>query len=262
VSLIARSYYGGLRAAGVPAVRRRLKDAGLILCYHNVVESSHGAGCPGLHEGRERFTRQMLWLDAHYDVIGLREFTERLTSGGSLRSVAAVTFDDGYAGVFEHAVPVVRALRLPATVFLVAEAVGRSAPFPWDGAAVHRAADWDQIRAALGDGIEVGVHSGTHPSLPRLTDLELAREIVASRAILRDATGVSPQFFAYPFGDWDARVRDFVRAAGYVGALTLDFGLNDGSVDRWALRRVNVPAGISDAAFEAWASGCHGLSTH
>jgi peptidoglycan/xylan/chitin deacetylase (PgdA/CDA1 family) len=262
VSLIARSYYGGLRAAGVPAVRRRWKDGGLILCYHNVVESSHGAGCPGLHEGRERFARQMRWLDAHYDVIGLREFTERLTSGDSLRSVAAVTFDDGYSGVFEHAVPVVRSLRMPATIFLVAEAVGRSAPFPWDGAAAHRPADWNQIRAALGDGIEVGVHSGTHPSLPRLTDAELAREIVASRAILRDAIGVSPQFFAYPFGDWDARVRDVVRAAGYVGALTLDFGLNDASVDRWALRRVNVPAGISDAAFEAWASGCHGLSTH
>lgn len=262
MSLIARSYYGGLRAAGVPAVRRRLKDAGLILCYHNVVETAQGAGCPGLHEGRERFTRQMQWLDAHYDVIGLGEFTERMTSGRSLRSVAAVTFDDGYAGVFEHAVPVVRALRMPATVFLVAEAVGRPAPFPWDGATEHRPADWDQIRAALGGGIEVGAHSCTHPSLPRLTDAELEREIVASGAMLREATGVSPQFFAYPFGHWDARVRDMVRAAGYLGGLTLDFGLNGRHEDRWALRRVNVPAGISDAAFQAWASGCHGLSTH
>jgi peptidoglycan/xylan/chitin deacetylase (PgdA/CDA1 family) len=173
-----------------------------------------------------------------------------------------VTFDDGYAGVFEHAVPVVRALRMPATVFLVAAAVGRSAPFPWDGAAVHPPADWDQIRAALGGGIEVGAHSCTHPSLPRLTDAELEREIVASRDMLRQATGVTPQFFAYPFGHWDARVRDAVRQAGYLGALTLDFGLNGRREDRWALRRVNVPAGISDAAFQAWASGCHGLSTH
>ena len=262
MSLIARSYYGGLRAAGVPAVRRRLKDAGLILCYHNVVETAQGAGCPGLHEGRERFTRQMRWLGAHYDVIGLREFTERMTNGRSLRSVAAVTFDDGYTGVFEHAVPVVRALRMPATIFLVADAVGRSAPFPWDGAAGHRPADWDQIRAALGGGIEVGAHSCTHQSLPRLTDAELEREIVASRAMLRQATGVSPQFFTYPFGHWDARVRDVVQSAGYLGGLTLDFGLNGRHEDRWALRRVNVPAGISDAAFQAWASGCHGLSTH
>lgn len=260
--LIASSYYGGLRAAGVPALRRRLKDASLILCYHNVVDAGRGGGCPGLHESRDRFERQMRWLAAHYDVIGLHELTERLLSGQRLRSVAAVTFDDGYAGVFEHAVPVLDALRMPATVFVVAEAVGSRTPFPWDGRASHRPADWDQIRAALGGGLDLGVHSATHVSLPRLTDAELEREIVSSRTIIRRATGVSPRFFAYPFGHWDMRVREAVQSAEYAGALTLDFGLNARHQDRWALRRVNVPAGISDSAFESWASGCHGLTTH
>jgi peptidoglycan/xylan/chitin deacetylase (PgdA/CDA1 family) len=195
-------------------------------------------------------------------VVGLREFTERLTNGRRLRSVAAVTFDDGYTGVFEHAVPILNALRVPATVFIVAEAVGSPSPFPWDAGAAHRAADWDQIRAATGSGIEIGVHSATHRSLPDLTGAELAREVIESRTIIHDATGVRPEYFAYPFGHWNARVRDAVQWAGYAGGLTLDFGLNRRSEDRWALRRINVPAGISDAAFEAWASGCHGLTTH
>jgi peptidoglycan/xylan/chitin deacetylase (PgdA/CDA1 family) len=294
VRLGSAIYYGGLRALGVTAVNRWLRDAGLILAYHNVVPTAGDrTGDPGLHVPRECFERQMRWLVAHYDVVPLRELIDRLRAGASLRSVAAVTFDDGYAGVFEHAAPILDALSIPATVLLVAEAVGRAAGFWWDqseivdsstpgrrarwlnelrgdGAVIwpsgngnlpasHRAADWATIRAGLGRGIEIGVHSATHRSLPTLSDAELEYEVVGSRAIVHRATGVCPEVFAYPYGHWDSRVRSLVRAAGYRAGLTLDYGLNGTWADPWALRRVNVPAMIVDAAFEAWASGLHGL---
>jgi peptidoglycan/xylan/chitin deacetylase (PgdA/CDA1 family) len=155
---------------------------------------------------------------------------------------------------------VLDSLGLPATVFLVAGAVDRSAAFPWDGEDVpnsHLPADWATVRARLGGRFDIGAHSATHPSLPTLGDEELEAEVVASRAVLHRATGMWPEFFAYPFGHWDTRVRDRVASAGYRAALTLDFGLNRTSADPWALRRVNVPAGISEDAFEAWASGLH-----
>jgi peptidoglycan/xylan/chitin deacetylase (PgdA/CDA1 family) len=259
VGFVANSYYRGLRAARIPALRRRLNDAGLILCYHNVVRTEQDCvGCLGLHQSRARFEQQMRWLADHYRVVGLSEFIERLTQGSSLRSTAALTFDDGYAGVFEHAVPVLDMLRMPATVFIVADAVGCAAPFAWDERAGHGTADWATIGAALGRGIELGAHSCNHPSLPALTDAQLEHEIVASRAIIHSATGIWPTCFAYPFGHWDGRVRDAVRSAGYNAGLTLDFGLNGPGADPWALRRINVPAGISDAAFEAWTAGCYG----
>jgi peptidoglycan/xylan/chitin deacetylase (PgdA/CDA1 family) len=289
-------YYGSLRALGVPAVKRRLRSAGLILCYHNVVSTEDGGiGDPSLHVSRERFERHMRWLAAHYELLSLRELIERLAAGATLRSTAVITFDDGYAGVFEQAGPILRALGIPATVFLVAEAVGRSAGFWWDqpeiveaatparrerwlkdlrgdGEAIiadaapggsrslpcsYRPADWKTIRAWLGDGIGIGVHSATHRSLPRLTDAEREHEIVASRAIIHQATGIWPDVFAYPYGHCDSRVRALVRSAGYRAALGLEVGLNNARADLWCLRRINVPAGISDAAFEAWTAGLH-----
>jgi peptidoglycan/xylan/chitin deacetylase (PgdA/CDA1 family) len=253
--LIADSYYGGLRAARLPSLRRRLADAGVILCYHNVVAGAAGGGCPGLHERCDRFERQMRWLDREYEVVPLREFVSRLGAGGSLRSVAALTFDDGYAGVFEHAVPILEALGMPATIFIVADAVGSGCAFPWDMDGTFRPASWTQIREAVRRGMEIGVHSATHPSLPSLSGRELEREIGWSRATIGDALGVAPQFFAYPFGHWSPRVRDAVRSAGYAAGLTLDFGLNRRGADRWSLRRVNIPSGISHAAFESWTSG-------
>lgn len=294
----ASIYYGGLRALGVPALSRRVRNAGLILCYHNVVPVDRDMfGDPGLHMPRHRFERQMRWLVAHYDAVSLHEFIEWSRARASQRSVATVTFDDGYAGVFEHAVPILGALGIPATVFLVGEAVNRPAGFWWDqreiveaatpghrerwlkdlrgdGDAIlsghgpsanrslpasHRPADSAAVRAVLGRGIDFGVHSATHRSLPTLTDLELEYEVVASRAMVHRATGIWPEFFAYPYGHWDPRVRALVHAAGYRAGLTLDYGLNSARADPWILRRINVPAQIPDAAFEAWAAGLQGF---
>jgi peptidoglycan/xylan/chitin deacetylase (PgdA/CDA1 family) len=258
----AKAYYGCLRTLGVAALRRRSLHAGLILCYHNVVApGDDGIGGAGLHLGCDRFERQVRWLAAHYQLVSLREFSERLRTGRRLRSLATVTFDDGYAGVFRYALPLLAKMGIPATVFLVARAVGRGEAFSWDEGhglpPSHRPADWPTVMAGLGDGFDLGVHSATHPSLPTLRDAELEDEVVASRATMHRATGRWPEFFAYPFGHWDPRVRARVHAAGYRGALTLDFGLNGVSADHWALRRVNVPSTISDAAFESWAAGLH-----
>jgi peptidoglycan/xylan/chitin deacetylase (PgdA/CDA1 family) len=255
-------YYGGLRHLGVTALRRRSLDAGLILCYHNVVAAADAAaGGEGLHLARDRFEAQVRWLAERYRVVPLREMVQRLSAGRPVRSLAALTFDDGYAGVFQHALPLLGALGLPATVFLVARAVGGPAAFPWDGdtglPGSHRPADWPTVLAGLGDGFDFGVHTATHPSLPALDDAGLEEEIVASRSTLYRATGIWPEFFAYPFGHWSPRVRDYVRAAGYRAAVTLDFGLNRAGADPWSLRRVNVPSRISRSGFEAWASGLH-----
>jgi peptidoglycan/xylan/chitin deacetylase (PgdA/CDA1 family) len=287
-------YYGGLRALGVTALNRRLKDAALVLCYHNVVAAGGSAeGDPAVHMAADRFAAQMRWVAARYRVVPLGDLVARLASGGAVRSLAAITFDDAYAGVFAHALPVLDALGLPATVFVVADAVRDGRTFWWDrpevvasatperrerwltaargdGAAIApghapaeaeatpgalRPADGRTLREWLGRRVEYGVHSATHRSLPTLTDDELFYEVVRSREIVYETTGVRPDFFAYPYGRWDARVRATVAAAGYRAAFTLDPGLNRAAADPWALRRVNVPAAISPAAFEAWTGG-------
>jgi len=279
---------------GIPAATRRLQTAAPILCYHNVVPPGYERiGGAGVHMRCDTFERQMRWLAAHYQVVSLTEFVDRLERGASLRSTAVIAFDDGYNGVFELAAPILRDLGISATVFIVAEAAGRWSSFWWDqpsivsaatpsqrdswltdlkgdddaivGAAAphgrehlphsHRPADWDTIRASIGKGIEIGVHSSTHRCLPTLTDGELDHEIKDSRRAVHQATGVRPEFFAYPYGHCDERVRARVRVAGYRAGLGLEPGLVGAGADAWCLNRINVPAGISDAAFEAWTAG-------
>jgi peptidoglycan/xylan/chitin deacetylase (PgdA/CDA1 family) len=287
-------YYNGLRSLGLTAAERRFRDAALILCYHNVVpDGATGYGDPGLHLPLRRFATQIEWLVRHYAVVSLGELVERVVAGRPLGSLAAITFDDAYAGVFDQAVPVLQRAGIPATVFVVGEAASRETGFWWDRPAIVRAAtatirnewlnalrgdartiiasgpydadpvvppscraaNWETIRASLDRGIEVGVHSATHRTLPMLSDSELEYEVIASRAMVQQATGAAPQFFAYPYGCWDSRVRAMVQSAGYRAGLTLDAGRNRACADQWTLRRLNIPAGISGAAFEAWTAG-------
>jgi peptidoglycan/xylan/chitin deacetylase (PgdA/CDA1 family) len=190
-------------------------------------------------------------------------------------------------------VPVLRDLQIPATVFVVADASTGGEPFWWDhpavravatpqrrrawlaefrgdGASILRSlaptldsalpscrkpAEWGTIAQAAHGGLAIGAHSRTHRALPTLSDVELRDELVTSREIIARETGTAPEFFAYPYGAWNPRVREAVRSAGYRGAVTLDYGLNERGRDPLALRRVNVPAGISDAALAAWLAG-------
>jgi peptidoglycan/xylan/chitin deacetylase (PgdA/CDA1 family) len=279
---------------GLPAAARELRNAAVVLCYHNVVSDDQPSmGGPGLHMAQSRFRDQMRWLAGNYTVIPLRELLARMRAGRSLRRTAAVSFDDAYRGVFDYARPVLEEFRLPATVFVVTEAAAAGEPFWWDHPEAAREAgrpssrrwltelrgtgrmilrdlgvttpsslpcvagpaDWETIRAAARAGLELGVHSATHRTLPRLSDAELRAEVVDSRETLARRSGVTAELFAYPYGLWDERVRNAAQAAGYAMALTLNPRLVSARADLWAVPRVNVPARISDSAFQAWMAG-------
>ena len=83
------------------------------------------------------------------------------------------------------------------------------------------------------------------------------RELVEGRDLISQHTGVTPEYFAYPYGLWNDRVRRAVQAAGYRAAFTLDRGEVVSETDPWRLPRLNVPSGIGDAAFDAWTAGMH-----
>ena len=158
------------------AIGRRLRDAAPILCYHNVVPADAApSGEPGLHVRCDEFDRQMRWLADHYRVVPLRELVDRLESGAHLRNLAAITFDDAYAGVFQYALPILRACHLPATIFVVAGAVDRCEFFWWDLPEVLTCVTPERRRRWLtelrGDadeiGRDVGVSTGLVPAAYR-----------------------------------------------------------------------------------------------
>ena len=97
--------------------------------------------------------------------------------------------------------------------------------------------DASQVREWLAAGHEIGSHTLTHPFLTRLPPRRAKEEITASRKKLEDLFGRAVRHFCYPYGDWNAAVRDQVMAAGYTTACTTDAGVNTPADSPFTLKR-------------------------
>jgi len=153
----------------------------------------------------------------------------------------ALTFDDGYRGLLEHALPVLKRLGFPATFFLVSDRVGGINA--WDarhGDAPRSLMSWDEAAALAAQGMEIGSHSRTHPLLSGLSETELESEIRGSKEQIEDRLGQPVRLFSYPHGIHDARSRRLVASAGYAGACTSVPGGNGPGADPYRLHRSEI----------------------
>jgi peptidoglycan/xylan/chitin deacetylase (PgdA/CDA1 family) len=123
------------------------------------------------------------------------------------RDRLAVTFDDGDSSVFEYALPILAELGVPGTAFVVVQRVGAPGFLSWEQLASLAAAGW-----------EIGSHTMSHRRLPDLDDASLAAELRESRSTIEARIGVPCRSIAYPYGDWDPRVRGATARAGYTAA--------------------------------------------
>lgn len=123
-----RLAYRTLHLAGIISrVRKRQAHQARILAYHSVAPHANDftAGLD-VTVTPDTFERQMDYVWEHYRIVGLTELLEQLARGGLRERLAVLTFDDGFADVYRYAFPVLRARRVPATVFLVADALDQN----------------------------------------------------------------------------------------------------------------------------------------
>ena len=119
-------------------------------------------------------------------------------------------------------------------------AAGGDARPAWDGMMT-----WEQLRAIVAGGHEVGSHSMTHQLLPQLDDAGLAYEIGESRRVLEARLGCRVETFCYPNGDADARVLQAVKDAGYARALSTRWGPNEPGASPFEVSRCDIQGATS-----------------
>ncbi|MCK6554750.1 polysaccharide deacetylase family protein [Candidatus Binatia bacterium] len=170
-----------------------------ILMYHSLDTSGSVVSV-----APDTFAAQMRWLaEAGIRGMTLRAAVEhRERHGAWPPGAAAITFDDGYANVMAHALPVLARHGFTATVFLVSHHLGGAndwAPPPprLPSAPIMSVA---QARELIAAGMEVGAHTRTHADLRRLAGDDLEAEVAGCKADLEAAVGAHVDSFAYPFG--------------------------------------------------------------
>jgi peptidoglycan/xylan/chitin deacetylase (PgdA/CDA1 family) len=175
----------------------------------------------------------------------------RNSGGGLPRKPILITFDDAYADITEHALPILRHFGFSAAVFAVTARIGQTSN--WDASRGYTTLPLmsaEQIRYWAEQGIEFGAHSRTHADLTTLSTDALFEEIVTSRNELAALVNRPAIAFAYPFGAYNDAALGIVQSNF---DLAFTFNLNNGfncrETDPHLLRRVLVRSNQSMLAF-------------
>jgi peptidoglycan/xylan/chitin deacetylase (PgdA/CDA1 family) len=178
----------------------------VVLAYHDV--DPHPTGPHHVTPAQLRAQVDLL-LDLGWQVVPAGWIVDAVRAARSVDGLAAITFDDGYLGVHEHALPYLSGRRLQATIFAIAGDVDQR----------RRMTD-QHLCDAVAHGFWIGSHTREHVSLNRLDDAVLRDELHTSKAELEQRVGTPVDLLAYPYGHFDRRVRDAAEAAGYRGAFS------------------------------------------
>jgi glycosyltransferase involved in cell wall biosynthesis/peptidoglycan/xylan/chitin deacetylase (PgdA/CDA1 family) len=232
-----------------------------VFLYHHVGPSRPGT-VAGLTVSPGRFASHMRWL-ARRGFQGIRpaDWARWRREGKGLpEKPVLITFDDGYADLVEHALPVLQRYGFGAAVYIVTAQLGGTNA--WDearGCSTMRLMTADQICHWAARGIEFGAHSRTHADLTALRGDELLEEAQGSGQDLERVLGSRVVSFAYPYGFHNQAVNDCVRGAFELAFIADDNneGLNDLQTDPHLLLRTMVQSRDSLLATECRARWGH-----
>jgi peptidoglycan/xylan/chitin deacetylase (PgdA/CDA1 family) len=161
-------YHSGLLRLARMA-RQRVR--GVVLRYHALTEGPAPVlyAAPDICLPVELFRLQMAFAKRAYSVVSLVELVDALEQGTRLpRRALAVTFDDGYADNHVLGLPVLRALHLPATVYVATGSVAGGAPF-WVGAVRALVLSARGSTLAMPDGTAIALEGDRAGAVKELT---------------------------------------------------------------------------------------------
>lgn len=214
-----------------------------ILMYHSFVPD--GTDCNAWTTTESRFREDLQWIVDH----GYRFVSPSfLASGEPLPEKAVMlTFDDGYADNYEIAYPILKEFGAPAVIALITKRIVDAKP---------GFLTWDMCREMLDSGlVEIGSHGHDVHALQNQgvarnegesqADYEarVFPDIQTSIDLIQQELGVTPIFFAYPYGRTDPWITDFIEERFSV-TVTTDFAVADVDGGLYNMPRFNMSANV------------------
>jgi peptidoglycan/xylan/chitin deacetylase (PgdA/CDA1 family) len=179
----------------------------------------HGLGEP---KGQPNRGDEAYWTDSRFFAAVLEAVRDRPD--------VSVTFDDAYESDYSIALPLLKASKMNARFFVVADRVGQNGFL-----------SSKQIQSLCAEGMTIGNHGMFHRKWPSLSDRELHEEVIEARDRIQQITGARIAEAACPFGGYNRRVLQLLRKSGYDRVYTSDGG--PASTESWIQPRNTIVRG-------------------
>jgi peptidoglycan/xylan/chitin deacetylase (PgdA/CDA1 family) len=165
----------------------------------------------------------------YHPISQLRLFNA-LFHGDSLPSKPVLlSVDDGYVDDVKTILPILQAHHFVATFYVITRRFHEPGFL-----------NPTEVRRLDAAGMDVGAHTRTHVPLATVSSRELTSQVRGSREDLERVLGHPVQWFAYPFGSFNASVVAEIRAAGFVLAVTTQGGTRESSLNPLTMPRIHI----------------------
>lgn len=211
-----------------------------ILVYHQVGENS-ATSTSHYHRYVKKFTVPTDVFEAQIKFIQDQGYTpltmEKLIKDQKNNTLPlkpiAITFDDGWRTQYENALPILNKYHTVGTFYIYTGVIGSPAYMTWE-----------DLHALVNSGMEIGDHTKNHPRLTKINPSKWDEEIIGSKKTLERNLHVQVNDFAFPYGNYNDKVVEFIKQAGYVSARTSDKGIYNDFKDLYRLKVIYAPSDL------------------
>ncbi|TKC17007.1 cell wall-binding repeat-containing protein [Robertmurraya kyonggiensis] len=224
-----------------------------VLMYHHILRNEENRYYRNVSTtiSNIEFNSQMNLLNNYaYKTITVSELEDYLDKKRNLPANAIViTFDDGLKSVYKYALPELRKYNFKATEFIITGRIPNQ-PYPFNPDDLQFLS-WQELNE-MSDVFNY--HSHTH-ALHQLTLDQKGYLItkdyntVINDLALSSRTLNNSPYFAYPFGHYNSTTIQQLKQTGYRIAFTTKSGKVKLGDDKFQLKRVGIPPGLSASEF-------------
>ena len=211
-----------------------------ILMYHHIADVVDGNT---LFVPADEFKMEMTALkNAGYYTLSPEEAYRILTTNEKpAEKIVWVTFDDGYKNAHDTAMPILTALGMKGSFFIITGKLGNEDTMT------------DEMLSELKANplMSVGSHTVNHPDLEYSSHDVANTELIDSKKYLDNLLHQETSVICYPAGRYNTETAGLAEAAGYKLGLTTNPGLASSANGLFALNRVRVSYGQTEASFMA-----------
>jgi biofilm PGA synthesis lipoprotein PgaB len=254
-----------------PCSRDKNPNEFTLLSYHEISEKSETLDA-SYAVTPANFEAQVQWfIKSGYHFINVDAILKYRKNGKPLPDKAVLmTFDDGYASVYNNAFPIIKKYKVPVVIALVGSwlEAKETADFNGEMIAREKFLSQPQLKEMVRSGlVEIASHThslhkgiignpqgNTQPAVrtrqwfaqtQKYEDeasyqKRVYNDLLRNNTFLEKYTGQKPRIIVWPYGHYNIEVRKIAEKLGMPIGLTLDDGSNTKTTPLWGLRRILV----------------------
>lgn len=188
-------------------------NCAVILQYHHVSDTTPTS----TSISPKQFAAHLQYLsDNNFTVVPLSVFVDAIKDQKKLKDKhVAITFDDAYTDILTYAKPLLNQFNYPYTIFINPSTVELN---------YTSYLTWSQLKSLSDEGVIIANHGFDHTSLARIPTSTSERDwfkeetdkLLHSEALIKNKTGKSWQYFAYPFGEYTPLIQQWIKENNFV----------------------------------------------